>query len=68
MIFGILPQFLPVLLSRPRWTIILGLLLAICPGNVLTILSNGGKGDDYWKYMVSLISLHALIGFLANRL
>lgn len=51
LIGGMLPQFFPVLLSRPKYTVIGGTFIAIVPATVLLILGDGGKGDDYWKYM-----------------
>jgi hypothetical protein len=45
-----LPQFFPVLLSRPKYTVIFGTFIAIAPALVLLILSDGGHGTMYWKY------------------
>jgi hypothetical protein len=45
-----LPQFFPILLSRPKWTVIGGTFIAIVPALVLLIFGKGGHGTDYWAY------------------
>jgi hypothetical protein len=51
LIGGMLPQFFPALLSRPKWTVVGGTFIAIVPATVLLIVGDGGKGNDYWRYM-----------------
>jgi hypothetical protein len=47
-----------------KYTLMIGMLLAIAPGSVLLIISNGGKGMDYWRY----IAPGYLIGALSMML
>jgi MFS family permease len=68
LIGGMLPQFFPVLLSRPKWTVIGGTFIAIVPALVLLILGDGGHGNDYWKYMFTgcaIGSFGMILTFLA---
>ncbi|BEJ11595.1 hypothetical protein CspHIS471_0200550 [Cutaneotrichosporon sp. HIS471] len=44
--------FVPKLVSRPRWTVILGMILAIV-GYILFVQSKDFIGSDYWKYVFS---------------
>ncbi|KAJ9092363.1 hypothetical protein QFC21_006864 [Naganishia friedmannii] len=54
---GTLVQYVPTMLSRPKWTVIVGVFMAIVPATVLLILADGGHGNDYWKYMAGLYTL-----------
>jgi hypothetical protein len=44
-------QYIPSLLSRPKWTVIGGTFIAIVPSMILLIFGDGGRGTDYWKFM-----------------
>lgn len=46
----LLLTFLPKLVSRPRWTVIIGMLLAIV-GYVLFVQNKTFVGDAYWKWV-----------------
>ncbi len=56
LIGGGLVNGLPVLLSRPKWTMFVGCLLAVV-GTILLVFSNGGKGNDYWRFVVSAAAI-----------
>ncbi|KAJ9114008.1 hypothetical protein QFC22_005826 [Naganishia vaughanmartiniae] len=68
---GTLVQYMPALLSRPKWTIIGGIFIAIVPATVLLILGDGGHGNDYWKYMFpgcAIGSFAIILVFLAENI
>jgi hypothetical protein len=65
---GTLVQYIPALLSRPKWTIIGGIFIAIAPATVLLILGDGGHGNDYWKYMVSPVKTVKMLKIFVNML
>ncbi|KAJ9092463.1 hypothetical protein QFC20_007350 [Naganishia adeliensis] len=68
LIGGMLPQFFPVLLSRPKWTVIGGTFIAIVPALVLLILGDGGHGNKYWSHMFTgcaIGSFGMILTFLA---
>ena len=46
----LLLTFVPKLVSRPRWTVIIGMLAAIV-GYVLFVQDTGFVGADYWKWV-----------------
>ncbi|KAK4687340.1 hypothetical protein P7C73_g2775, partial [Tremellales sp. Uapishka_1] len=50
LIVGGSAQFVPQIISKPRHTIAIGAVLIII-GEILQVLSNGGHGKDYWKFV-----------------
>jgi len=67
LIGGMVVQVIPKLLSRPKYTMIGGQLLAGV-GLILLIFSQGGNGDDYWRFVFTgfvIGSFGAILTFLA---
>lgn len=48
---GAVVHVFPIVLQRPKYTVLIGFLLSIVPGLVLLILSDGGRGNDYWAFL-----------------
>lgn len=49
-VMGSLIQYMPWLITRPRFVMPVASALA-CAGSLILAFSNGGKGVDYWKYI-----------------
>lgn len=47
---GILSQFVPAIIAKPRYSIPIGAILVVA-AEVLQIKSNGGHGKDYWRFL-----------------
>lgn len=49
LIMGILSQFVPQMITKPRYSIAIGSILIIV-AEILQVYSYGGQGYDYWRY------------------
>ncbi|KIR55690.1 efflux protein EncT [Cryptococcus gattii Ru294] len=47
---GILSQFIPAIIAKPRYSIPIGAILVVA-AEVLQIKSDGGHGKDYWRFL-----------------
>ncbi|WVQ88920.1 hypothetical protein IAS59_002662 [Cryptococcus gattii] len=47
---GILSQFIPAIIAKPRYSIPIGAILVVA-AEVLQIKSDGGQGKDYWRFL-----------------